>query len=74
MESETVCTGNTFHNLFLPKLNSFLLQAWLPVRHPYLSQPEKAEKGCVSESPGAPSFHPECSTRKGSLPTLLMGM
>ena len=23
MESETVCTGNTFHNLFLPKLNSF---------------------------------------------------
>lgn len=23
MESETVCTGNTFHNLFLPKLSSF---------------------------------------------------
>lgn len=69
MENEKVCTGNTYHDLFLPKLKSFCSKPGCP----QTSLPIPARGGreglCVRE-PWNSQVHPECSSRKGSLPTV----
>lgn len=71
MENEKVCTGNTDHNLFLPKLKSFCSKSFLAARrHPYPSRPEEAEKGCASQSPGAPRSIQSAPPEKGAFPQL----